>query len=371
MKKNIIKRLAIIMIILTFFDFIFPSIFIKRYGTNSGITNNLGTQITNTINAVAGDIIQDVFGFNVDDFLKAVESGMASGTYEEGKDNNSKIIYDALVQIGLKDPKNDARNQGNNNSNSKQKNKENPTLDLQRILQRNGFLYSNEKKNIKKGSVVFYSRPGKKEPVYAVVATDYDSTTQKIKKYDLKNGSGETETDLDEWNDEDDNKNYNYLCQYNFPKKLLSNLTNTTNTGGNKVANCGISENGTIYCGQLGDNNGKEYQVKDWYSHGWYAMFRTPNEELAQEIAAMATEAANNDSVGYCQDHRATWWNELKKVNYDPSAVTTPCAADCSSSTAAAINCAFKALGMNEQVDSGMTTDTTEANLTRVRISRI
>ena len=54
-------------------------------------------------------------------------------------------------------------------------------------------------------------------------------------------------------------------------------------------------------------------------------------------IAKMAKAAANNDKVGYDQYQRMTFYNALKAVDWDPSAIKTKCEADCSSSTAAIV----------------------------------
>lgn len=103
------------------------------------------------------------------------------------------------------------------------------------------------------------------------------------------------------------------------------------------ISNCGKDENGSYTGGQAGDQTGKEYWLISWYDSGWKCILRHPNPSVRGEIARLATNAANNNRVGYDQGQRITFWNELVKVQYDPARITTPCEADCSSSTAAIV----------------------------------
>ncbi len=108
---------------------------------------------------------------------------------------------------------------------------------------------------------------------------------------------------------------------------------------GTKVSDCGGNENGGAHGGQPGDQTQGEYAVKEWFRFG-LCVLRPPNTEIATTIAKLGIKAANNDAIGYDQDTRTTYWNELEKCNYDPSKITTPCNADCSSSTSANIKAA-------------------------------
>lgn len=109
---------------------------------------------------------------------------------------------------------------------------------------------------------------------------------------------------------------------------------------GNKLSNCGKDENGAYFGGKAGDQTGKEYHVIDWYSYPWDCVLRYEggvNAALVRQcIATFATEAANNNNIGYDQSQRLTFWEQLSKVS-SPSQITTPCEADCSSSTVAII----------------------------------
>lgn len=97
------------------------------------------------------------------------------------------------------------------------------------------------------------------------------------------------------------------------------------------VSNCSIDENGKAYGGKDGDNNGKEWRIRSWYSYPWNVVLRYPDAKTAQLIADLARKTASNDKVGYNQHKRLTYWEELQKAEYKPENVKTACNADCSS----------------------------------------
>ena len=103
------------------------------------------------------------------------------------------------------------------------------------------------------------------------------------------------------------------------------------------ISNCGKDERGSYSGGQAGDQTGKEYWLISWYNHPWSCILRHPDATVRNEIAKLAKAAAQNNNVGYDQYERLTFWNQLTRVNYDPAAITVPCEADCSSSTASII----------------------------------
>ena len=108
----------------------------------------------------------------------------------------------------------------------------------------------------------------------------------------------------------------------------------------NKISNCGSDQYGGISGDNAGDQTGGEYTIKDWYNKPWNVVLRYTGENaenVRKTISNVAIMAANNDKVGYDQSQRLTFFNELKKVNYDPSKITTPCETDCSASTSAVI----------------------------------
>lgn len=103
------------------------------------------------------------------------------------------------------------------------------------------------------------------------------------------------------------------------------------------ISNCGHDENGKYSGGKAGDQTGTEWQVRTWYNRPWNYVLRYPDTKVANEISRLATDAANNENIGYDQADRYTFWDQLKKCGYEPSKIKTPCEADCSSGVAAIV----------------------------------
>ena len=114
-------------------------------------------------------------------------------------------------------------------------------------------------------------------------------------------------------------------------------------TMGVKISNCGHDENGRYAGGQAGDQTGTEYQIINWYNRPWLCVLRFEDQEVAALIAEMATQAANNNMIGYDQgtvgnsNDRYTFWEQLVANGYDPSKIKKPCETDCSQSTASIV----------------------------------
>ena len=98
----------------------------------------------------------------------------------------------------------------------------------------------------------------------------------------------------------------------------------------NKVSNSGMDERGGFTGGAAGDQSGKEWQIRTWYSYPWKCVLRHPKKEVREKIAELHIKAAKNNKIGYDQGQRGTYWTQLQKVKYDPSKITTKCESDCS-----------------------------------------
>lgn len=114
------------------------------------------------------------------------------------------------------------------------------------------------------------------------------------------------------------------------------------------VVSCGHDENGKYKGGKAGDQTGTEYYKRSWYkpSYGWDCVLRHPTAVVGERVAAIAEAAAKNNKIGYDQNERLTFYNQLKTVNWHPENITIACEADCSSSTAATVIAAGHQLGM-------------------------
>lgn len=102
------------------------------------------------------------------------------------------------------------------------------------------------------------------------------------------------------------------------------------------ISNCGKGENG-YRNQQAGDQTGREWYVRSWYNYPWNCVLRHPNASIREDIANLATLAANNNNIGYDQAERTTFWNQLQAAGYDPSKISKKCEADCSAGVAAIV----------------------------------
>lgn len=96
------------------------------------------------------------------------------------------------------------------------------------------------------------------------------------------------------------------------------------------ISNSGHDENGQYSGGAAGDQTGKEWSIIPWYNRPWNVVLRFEDPKTADTIAELATEAANNNNIGYDQGQRWTFWDALKASGYKPQNIKIKCEADCS-----------------------------------------
>lgn len=113
------------------------------------------------------------------------------------------------------------------------------------------------------------------------------------------------------------------------------------------ISNSGHDENGRYSGGKAGDQTGTEWQIREWYSRPWTHVFRYPVKEVRDMIAELAEEAARNNLIGYDQNQRTTFWQQLTISGYRPANIKTACEADCSAGVAAIV----KAVGFLLNID--------------------
>lgn len=98
-----------------------------------------------------------------------------------------------------------------------------------------------------------------------------------------------------------------------------------------KIAHAVKNELGTVTGGAMGDNNGMEIVVQDFFEHDWTLLFRPIDRAVAEKMALDARKIAANDCVGYGQgSDRYTMYLAAKRLNWDFGAINKPCATDCS-----------------------------------------
>ena len=106
------------------------------------------------------------------------------------------------------------------------------------------------------------------------------------------------------------------------------------------IENCGHDENKKYKGGKAGDQTGDEMVLRTWYNRPWTSCLHFPDPDVRILIARLAIASALNNNIGYDQGNRTSFWNELKKVDYNPTLIKTPCEADCTSSTTAIVKAA-------------------------------
>lgn len=126
----------------------------------------------------------------------------------------------------------------------------------------------------------------------------------------------------------------------------------------NKLSNSGHDERGQYSNGQAGDQGG-EWTICDWYQYpwdgGWLCVLRYPDAKVRELIAQLAIEAANNNKIGYDQNQRYTYWDQLKAVGYRPANITVACQSDCSAGVIANVKSAGNILGIAALKNLGAT----------------
>ena len=117
-------------------------------------------------------------------------------------------------------------------------------------------------------------------------------------------------------------------------------------TGTHYIANSGHDENNKYHGGQAGDQTGHEAELKAWYSRPWTVVLRYPDPAVGLCIAKLEIGMCLNNRIGYDQYQRKTYWKELVKAGYDPSAITTACEQDCTGGTTANVKAAGHIMGI-------------------------
>ena len=114
------------------------------------------------------------------------------------------------------------------------------------------------------------------------------------------------------------------------------------------IANSGKDENGKYSGGAAGDQTGGEWSIINWYNRPWNCVLRYPDKSVGALIAELAREAANNNKIGYDQNQRRTFYNQLKSVGWFPKDITTACESDCSAGATAITIAAGNILGLDK-----------------------
>lgn len=132
-----------------------------------------------------------------------------------------------------------------------------------------------------------------------------------------------------------------------YAEKSAGNMGGIT-MGKTKISNSGHDENGRYSGGAAGDQTGTEWQVIDWYNRPWTCVLRHPDAKVRELLAELAREAADNNHIGYDQNQRDTFWQQLQKSGYHPKNITVNCESDCSAGVIAMTKAVGHLLGLSK-----------------------
>ncbi len=111
------------------------------------------------------------------------------------------------------------------------------------------------------------------------------------------------------------------------------------------LGSASINELGQLEGGKLGDQNGKEVLIQNWYLHnkGW-VVIRATSPEVRKKIAKNMRNICKNDNIGYSYwDNCYGLLNEASKYKYDASKVKIKCDTNCAKS----VICCIRYAGIN------------------------
>ena len=157
------------------------------------------------------------------------------------------------------------------------------------------------------------------------------------------------------------------IMVFNFWLMFTVEVKADNSVSGHMLADCHHHVSGS------GDQGGNEYEIREYHSgyNGCWknGAWRYPDEDMANEISALAIAAAQNDNIGYDQGNRKSFVTECQNNNYNPGDITNLCDSDCSASTFTIIICAAHMTGREniyaDENDWPFTTSTEETYLTR------
>lgn len=98
-----------------------------------------------------------------------------------------------------------------------------------------------------------------------------------------------------------------------------------------KIGHAVGDERGSGRGGAAGDQNGKEVLFATWYKKDWDFIIRAKDPKVAEIMAITCEQGVENPYIGYDKGQRNTILTEARKVNFNLSAIKTPCECDCSS----------------------------------------
>ena len=145
---------------------------------------------------------------------------------------------------------------------------------------------------------------------------------------------------------------------------MTKTYADTSTVKGNKI-NGASTKNGISI---------KDFSYGTSESDTWNVMLRYTNsdKDLEKKVRLAISEnvisAINRHCISYSQDYRSTFYNAVKKINFDVSSLTESCSADCSSFVDTIVVIVGHKLGVNELTSLSSLPDTGEMRGSYTRV---
>ena len=111
----------------------------------------------------------------------------------------------------------------------------------------------------------------------------------------------------------------------------------------NLFAWASIGSNGKVIDDLVGDQNGREVKIGEYYNFGQKWVIRFRSKKRGRKAAAATKMLARNNNIGYNQNNRKSLYIQCELINWDIDRIYQihPCDCDCSLLAVCAVNFAY------------------------------
>lgn len=111
----------------------------------------------------------------------------------------------------------------------------------------------------------------------------------------------------------------------------------------NLFAWASIGSNGKVIDDLVGDQNGREVKIEEYYDFGQKWVIRFRSKKRGRKAAEATKMLARNNNIGYNQSNRKSLYIQCKLINWDIDRIyqIRPCDCDCSLLAVCSINFAY------------------------------
>lgn len=111
----------------------------------------------------------------------------------------------------------------------------------------------------------------------------------------------------------------------------------------NLFAWASIGSNGKVIDDLVGDQNGREVKIGEYYNFGQKWVIRFRSKKRGRKAADVTKMLARNNNIGYNQNNRKSLYDQCELINWDIDRIyqIRPCDCDCSLLAVCAINFAY------------------------------